>query len=60
MGCIDAYREALMRDFSSTAPPATASTPLSSQRQAAETDRESGTAMALADDSTAAKSGQGG
>jgi hypothetical protein len=39
MGCIDAYREALMRDLSSTAP-------------AAETDPESGTAMALAADST--------
>ena len=49
MGCIDAYREALTRDFSSTAPPAPTSTPAPSQPPAAETDRESGTAMALAE-----------
>ena len=49
MGCIDAYREALTRDFSSTAPPAP------SQPPAAETDRESGTAMALAEDAKAGR-----
>ena len=43
MGCIDAYREALTRDLTSTAPSAPASTPDPSQRPAAETDRESGT-----------------
>jgi len=43
MGCIDAYREALTRDFSSAAPSAPTSTPGPSQRPAAETDRESGT-----------------
>ena len=43
MGCIEAYREALMRDFTSAAPSAPASTPGPSQCQAAETGRESGT-----------------
>ena len=64
MGCTDAYREALTRDFSSTASStassAPASTPAPSQRQAAEAGREgaaaavaeSRPAMALAKDAT--------
>jgi hypothetical protein len=53
--CTAAYREALTRDFSSTASPASA--PGTSQRQAAEADREgtaakSGPAMTLAKDAT--------
>ena len=53
MGCIDAYREALMRDFSSTAPSAPTSKPAPSQPPATETDRESHMAMALAEDAEA-------
>ena len=41
MGCIDAYREALTRDFSSTAPSAPTSTPGPSQPPDAESDLES-------------------
>ena len=62
MGCTDAYREALTRDFSSTASSASASTSAPSQRQAAEAGREgaaaaaavaeSHPAMALAKDAT--------
>jgi hypothetical protein len=40
MNCIGAYREALIRDLSSTASPAPASTQAPSQRQAAEAGRE--------------------
>ena len=49
MGCIDAYREALMRDLSATTPSAPTSTPVPSQRQAAEPEPESDTAMTLAE-----------
>jgi hypothetical protein len=57
--CIDAYREALTRDLSSTASSAPTSTPAPSQRQAAEAGHEgagavaeSRPAMALAKDAT--------
>jgi hypothetical protein len=40
MNCIDAYREALTGDLSSTASSAPTSTPAPSQRQAAEAGRE--------------------
>jgi len=40
MDCTDAYREALTRDFSSTASSAPTSTSAQSQRQAAEAGRE--------------------
>ena len=52
MGCIEAYREALTRNLASTAPLPSAP----SQRPAAETDRESGTAMALAKQETEPRS----
>ncbi len=50
MGCTDAYREALTRDLSSTAPSAPAPAPGPGQRPAAETDRESDTAKTCYDD----------
>ena len=62
MDCTDAYREALIRDFSSTGSSAPASAPAPSQRQAAEAGREgvaegaaaeSRPAMALAQEATA-------
>jgi hypothetical protein len=40
MNCTDAYREALTRDFSSTASSAPASTPAPTQRQVAEAGRQ--------------------
>ncbi len=40
MNCTDAWREALTRDFSSTAPSAPTSTPAPSQGHAAEAGRE--------------------
>ncbi len=52
MDCTDAHRQALMREFSSTASSAPTSTSAPSQRQAADADGENSAAMVLAEDAT--------
>jgi hypothetical protein len=59
MDCTDAYREALIRDFSSTVSSAPAAAPAPSQRQAAEAGREGVAVGAVAESRPAIAPAQG-